>query len=171
MVERACEIDECARPHYAKGKCQMHYARLLRGKEVGPAHPIDRVGMSIDRTEYSGDETTCPCGAMFRQRAIGMPKKYCSTRCRDKYYQRDRRAAGYVRPPQPSCTVDGCEKEQSARGWCVMHLERVNKYGTPGEAVSRRAAKGAAEWKLNREGYLCRSFNGEAQLQHRFVME
>ena len=27
------------------------------------------------------------------------------------------------------CTIDGCEKFQSARGWCSMHYERWRKYG------------------------------------------
>lgn len=52
-----------------------------------------------------------------------------------------------------------------------MHLTRVAKEGHPGEAGPRKAAKGAAEWRINREGYRRRCFNGEVQLEHRLVME
>ena len=167
MTERTCSVEGCDRPHYSKGWCQMHYARLLRGKELGPAHPIDRVGYSIERNEYSGAESKCPCGRTFRQRAIGQAKVYCSTRCRAKFTARARRAAGYVRPPTGPCSVDGCDKPEQARGWCAMHLERVKKYGEPGAAASK---KRPGEWRTGSQGYVYRFLNGQKQLQHREVM-
>ena len=52
-----------------------------------------------------------------------------------------------------------------------MHHERVKKYGSPGESGRRRAANGTADWRPTADGYMRRSFNGEIQLQHRWVME
>lgn len=52
-----------------------------------------------------------------------------------------------------------------------MHYERLKKYGDPGEAAPRRAAAGAADWRITSDGYLRRSRNGVIELQHRAVME
>lgn len=52
-----------------------------------------------------------------------------------------------------------------------MHNERFVKYGDPGAAAQRRASNGSGEWRINAEGYVRRSLNGEVQLQHRYVME
>lgn len=52
-----------------------------------------------------------------------------------------------------------------------MHLERVKKYGDPGEVEPRRAAKGEGDWHPNGDGYIVRSRDGRTELQHRVVME
>jgi hypothetical protein len=52
-----------------------------------------------------------------------------------------------------------------------MHLERVKKYGEPGEATRRRSRNGEGAWVLTSEGYLRRSLYGTTELQHRVVME
>lgn len=35
-----CTVDGCERPHHLRGVCKLHYDRLLRTGEVGPAHPL-----------------------------------------------------------------------------------------------------------------------------------
>jgi len=52
-----------------------------------------------------------------------------------------------------------------------MHLERVRKYGVPGEAAARRARAGEGDWRVTADGYMRRSRNGQLKLQHRVVME
>ena len=48
-----------------------------------------------------------------------------------------------------------------------MHLERVKKYGEPGQVESK---KRPGEWRINREGYVVRWWDGRKELQHRVVM-
>lgn len=110
----------------------------------------------------------CPCGTPFLRRAIGSPRQYCSKTCRSRYLARKQRAAGYQRPVKP-CSVEGCDKNNQARGFCPMHLERVKKYGDPGPAESYRRPKG--QWGVrSSDGYVFRTVDGELQLQHREVM-
>lgn len=167
MAEKHCSVDGCARPYYAKGMCQMHYARVARGKTLGPAQPIDRHGYCPERDEYTGDEATCECGAKFRQRTLGEPKRYCSTRCRARANGRNSRARGYQRPEKP-CSVDGCEKTSLSLGLCTMHYTRYRKSGDPGEVESRHRP---GEWRPTKGGYMIRWLDGVQELQHRVVME
>lgn len=129
---------------------------------------MDSTGRPLRRQEYLQEEATCLCGEVFQRRAIGEPKLYCSKRCRSRYGKREQRANGYTRPPQPPCTIEGCDKEQKARGWCAMHYERAKKYGDPGEAASRH---NPGEWRLAKDGYIYRCIDAGRQLQHRVVME
>lgn len=38
-----------------------------------------------------------------------------------------------------SCSVEGCERLVSCRGWCKLHYDRWAKCGDPGEAAPRQA--------------------------------
>jgi hypothetical protein len=163
-----CSIDNCPKPYYAKGFCATHYAQNRR-KAIPPKV----------RQEYLDEWSTCladGCENTFQLRAIGTPRLYCSKRCANRAQKREeRRRPDHVVPAKRSggrrCSVDGCDKRHSVHGYCIMHAERVKKYGDPGEAHARKAKPGQAEWVRTREGYLRRSFNGEIQLQHRVVME
>lgn len=37
-----------------------------------------------------------------------------------------------------TCSIDGCEKDHVARGWCAMHYVRWKTHGTPGPAEPHR---------------------------------
>lgn len=36
------------------------------------------------------------------------------------------------------CSIDGCEREHHANGWCSMHWQRVKAWGHPGEKLPIR---------------------------------
>jgi hypothetical protein len=41
-----------------------------------------------------------------------------------------------------TCSIDGCEREAIARGWCVLHWGRWRRNGDPLAPVKRKAADG-----------------------------
>lgn len=164
-----CQLNGCTEPHYSKGWCRRHGEQASRGKEP-----------RLETSEYTEQQGTCAaadCDNSFRQRSAGSVRLYCSRKCADRTAKAvDRARPDYVpphrRPGRKPCVVDGCELPSFTWKMCVMHYNRaVKNDGDPGEAASRRCGRGAAEWRVNREGYLRRSFNGEIQLQHRWVME
>lgn len=51
MSDKSCSIEECSKPHYAKGWCQMHYARNQRtGTPTPTAADKKRPGPAPDPT-------------------------------------------------------------------------------------------------------------------------
>ena len=167
-TSRSCSVSHCQVQHYAKGFCRTHYHAHRRGLQPSKV-----------RLEYSSEVGVCAadgCDTEFPRRAIGSERVYCSRRCSDRTAKaKARLRPGYLpphqRPGRNPCAVDGCDKPYHYAGYCPMHAERFKKYGDPGEVEARKAATGAAEWRLTQEGYLRRSFHGEIQLQHRWVME
>lgn len=167
-----CTIEGCGLPHAAKGLCKNHYTQRQRSNKRGTEpHKV--------RVEYSDEIGTCAavdCEIQFQRRTIGSKRIYCSRKCRDRTHKAaDRARADYVplhrRAGRGPCSVEGCENPRFAWGMCPMHYERTKKFGDPGEPTPRKAAPGTAEWSLTSDGYMRRSFNGEIQLQHRWVME
>lgn len=167
-IHTVCTFENCESPHFAKGFCRPHYDKSKRGT----LHREKRI-------EYSDEIGTCAavgCDGTFQRRTIGSKRLYCSRKCRDRTLKAaDRARPDYVplhrRPGREPCEVQGCDLPRFTWKMCPMHYERTKKYGSPGEATHRKCAPGAAEWRVNREGYMRRSFNGEVQLQHRQVME
>lgn len=163
-----CRLDGCRELHHSKGWCRRHHDQAQRGKEP-----------RLETSQYTAQVGTCAapdCDESFRQRSAGSARLYCSRKCRDRTQKAiDRARPDYIpihrRPGRAPCAVEGCDLPSFTWKMCPMHYERAKKYGDPGEAAARRCAPGAAEWRVNREGYLRRSFNGEIQLQHRQVME
>lgn len=163
-----CTFSHCESPHFAMGFCRSHYDKNKRGTLYRET-----------REEYSDELGTCAavdCDNTFQRRTIGSKRLYCSRKCRDRTLKSIQRAKpDYVplhrRPGRDACSVEDCDSPRFAWGMCPMHYERTKKYGEPGEAAPRKCAPGNAEWRMNRDGYMRRSFNGEIQLQHRVVME
>lgn len=172
MGMETCSVDGCDRTHYAKKLCRLHWGRLRRTGQVGPAHLIERSDYAPARkAQYSG-VGTCACGTEFPQRAIGSPRVYCSSKCKSRYEKRRARENGWTpRRSALPCSVEGCDLFQTAKGFCIMHYERVKKYGEPGEAAPRKAKPGQGVWKVTADGYVRRNRNGVPELQHRVVME
>lgn len=45
------------------------------------------------------------------------------------------------------CSVSGCERKYYAKGWCEMHYQRVEKYGTPDGGVRNHAPPEIRFWR------------------------
>ncbi|WP_177246898.1 HNH endonuclease [Mycobacterium malmoense] len=130
----------------------------------------------LETSQYTDQLGICAapdCENSFQQRSSGSARKYCYRQCRErtvKALERDQQlyVPRHRRPGREPCKVDGCDKPRYIKGYCVMHAERVRKYGDPGLAASHHRP---GEWRLNRNGYVYRFINGEKQLQHRVVMD
>jgi hypothetical protein len=70
------------------------------------------------------------------------------------------------RAPGPACTVDGCEREQLARGLCGTHYQRWHKHGSA--EVRLRAPAGTGH--ISRSGYREIYVDGHMIREHRHVM-
>ena len=88
---------------------------------------------------------------------------YFSGMCRSHYDKR-RRAN-----PKRFCSILGCHLGHSARGYCLTHLHRVRRTGSPGTNQRLRAANG--EGWINADGYRKITVDGTGILEHRHVME
>lgn len=121
---RICGFEECNRPFYGNGWCQLHYNRVRKhGRPEGRAFTRNRdLGCSIegcDRTRAGRD--------------------LCSL-----HYQRWQRHGDPLFERQPNvCVINGCESRVASRGWCSKHYTRWSRYGSPtfrirGEIVDGR---------------------------------
>lgn len=146
MAQRICSIENCDRPHYGRGWCQLHYGRWHRHGD-----PLYQ-RVKPDRTcKVDG------CGRrLAEEKATG--RGMCST-----HYQRWRVHGDplYERPVivgVAPCSIDGCENVVQARGWCSAHWSRWKRHGSPtarlrGEVVNGKRIcptceidKPLAEW-------------------------
>lgn len=73
-----------------------------------------------------------------------------------------------VKGSTPSCSIIGCDRIASGRGWCSAHYTRFLKYGDP-IAPMRRAANGAGG--LNGSGYLVRTEGNRRRREHIIIAE
>lgn len=84
----------------------------------------------------------------------------------------------------PLCSIEGCTREQSTRGWCMTHYGRWYRHGDPltqpattesryWAMVERRSADECWPWtaRLNNSGYGEISVSGRAVKAHRFGYE
>lgn len=131
---RICSIDDCERPFYANGWCQLHYNRARKhGNPEGRARTLNR-------------DLPCSVSGCEANRA---GRDLCG-----RHYQRWQKHGDPLHERKPNlCSIAGCEARVAGRGWCVMHYTRWSRYGSPtfrvrGEIVDgRRICPGCASDK------------------------
>lgn len=104
-----CQLDECERPHWARGLCNMHYARHRKAGTLPP------------RVRFSGP-CTAP-GCELRAYALG--------RCRPHYD--DARRTGEL---TAACLVPGCDLGGIVSAMCQPHGHRHRRYGLTPAALA-----------------------------------
>jgi len=136
-------------------------------------------------TEFVPDRSTArfcsrACAQAAREAAVTRECEWptCSSKARyglslcAMHYHRQRAGKDMDAPRQGerTCTVEGCGRKHTAKGYCMTHYSRWLKYGEPGTIEPRRAANG--EGWTNAGGYRQRRVNGgRARLEHHLVME
>jgi hypothetical protein len=110
-----CKVQDCEQQVYAKAMCEMHYRRVLHGRDLGPASPITR------------EKSMCMAeGCDKTAEAWG----YCHG-----HYQRLLRHGTVgddpLRAPGRLCSVDDCPRPHKALGFCAAHYKRYLVYGDP----------------------------------------
>ena len=110
-----CNVEGCERPTYSKGLCEMHYRRVLRRGEVGPASVITR------------EKVMCIAEGCDK---VAEAWGYCHG-----HYQRLLRHGVVnekpLRPPGRLCSVDRCPRPHKAQGYCAAHYKRYLATGDP----------------------------------------
>lgn len=148
--QETCTVEDCDRAAESGGYCSMHRWRIRTTGEPGPARAL--------RTRQEGACTVDGCDRPQQRRNL----------CRAHYKRlmAGRELAGPIQPrtKQGECTVEGCDRAASTHGFCHMHYVRVRRHGEPGPAQSL-APTGPGS------GYKVVTVNGQAMLEHRFVME
>lgn len=178
--------DGCPKPVHKAGLCSMHYQRLQRHGDIGPAGrlrlpPDPDAPCSVEGCSNKV-QARGMCGKHYQEdRAIRNGAAQCRRAgctllavldglCRPHYNLRRRMDEEQELRDARRCSVPGCKRPYDAAGYCSMHYQRVRYHGDPGEAGERRAPRGAGH--LGKDGYrYIRQRDGKLKAEHRIVME
>lgn len=142
-----CSYDGCTRsPRGGNTICKPHQAAEWRARQ-GPC--------SVQGCDRPATAAAGLCQMHYGRKRQGIPNWDSLTP------QRMKRGS--------ACAVDGCERAVYARGYCQMHLQRIDRLGAAGPAGLLKAAKGAGG--LDGRGYRVITVDGQRYLEHRWVME
>lgn len=164
-----CSVDDCSKPHEAKGLCRTHYRRLGRTgtTDLVPKPPPVKRGCSLPNC--TGEHVA---------------RGYCRL-----HWERWNRTGTTDPPPPPreGCSVDGCDRPHFGRGWCELHYDRWRAQGdpmasladlTPAERfwpkVDRSGGPNACwPWlkATDDDGYGAFSIGPQSVIAHRFAYE
>lgn len=124
-ITQGCSVVGCEKPprtSLAK-YCEMHYYRVRRTGEPGPA-----------AAAYSRKPRVCAvddCGEKPRTAS----SKYCGP------HSEMMRRVRTPRTPKPSlpvfCSVDGCDRRRQESGMCKMHATRMRRHGDPSVCIKQ----------------------------------
>jgi hypothetical protein len=121
-----CTVEGCERRQQGLGLCSMHYRRLKKTGEVGPAEPL---------IQRRGSECSID-GCTARVKGRGLCSKHISRLVRHGDPLAER-VAPVAERGKRSCGIDGCDRPHYARGWCSMHYTRWRAHGDPEFVVKR----------------------------------
>lgn len=142
MSKRTCSVDNCHRPHMARGWCEMHYGRWRRKNRPRSTTPCSFKG--CDRFVHAREL----CSGHYNQLQKGKPIKPLWV-------------------PKAGCEYGECSENHYALGYCHKHYNRYKKHGDP--SVVTKAPAGAGT--TNVRGYRVIQKGDVARLEHRLVME
>lgn len=166
MDERTCAIEDCEKPHLARGWCNTHYKRWLATGDPLKTKRPERQPCQID-------------GCVQLAHARG----WCDT-----HYERWRKHGDPLKTHERSrgtCAIDGCERPHIARSWCDLHYRRWKTHGDPiktlrliGDVPERLIDKITVlsndcwQWRSVRpDGYANVVWGGAKRMAHRVIYE
>lgn len=119
MADGICTIPGCGKKLLARGLCEPHYRKELRG------------GMPRKKQRYTGECSADGCTEPDHARGL------CST-----HYGMWRRTGDPNAPHQRigggrTCTVQDCGERANADGLCSVHYRRQKRTGSTGAAFER----------------------------------
>lgn len=109
-----CSHWGCPEPHYAKGKCKVHYTADIKRKKRAAG-----IECSIEGCTRHADVGTL-CTSHYRRKRTGALDTP-------------------IRPVnQIGCTVEGCEGKHFARGQCKRHYKSPSKASSSGGMLKQK---------------------------------
>lgn len=160
-LDGKCTVSGCERPERQCGYCGMHYKRVLKTGDAGPAGALPRKGLAPPPKA---------CDVEGCDRATRSHKAmYCDM-------HRRRAALGAEMTPDKlkvrntgNCSVEGCDRQAKTKQLCKGHYSRLLRGGHPGDA---RFFEPKMEPFIRDDGYrMVRVGAGRYELEHRVVME
>lgn len=122
---KKCSISGCGKPAHRRTWCSMHYARHLKGADMGA--PPQRYVSTDGRCTIEGcgrpHQAKGLCGAHYaRVQKVGF----------------DPQAPVRTFDPERGCRIPGCEERHSCHGLCKGHSIGYASYNLTDEQIVRR---------------------------------
>ena len=108
---RVCKVDGCDGKFFAKGFCEMHYARKRKGWDMDAPRQV----------RYRKGQVCSQDGC---DRVVSA-KGFCGMHWKRNHDNRDMDAPPKTRNKGQDCKQDGCRRESRSAGFCPMHYERA----------------------------------------------
>ena len=153
---KRCKVADCTTKASAKGLCNLHYRRLLKGQSLTAPKRFKRAPAKCEVVDceemgYVGGLCKLHYNRAYRGVPLNTPK--------GKRHEFVRRAK---RPEDGLCTLEGCDRPHVALGYCRLHYDRA-KVGIPLTRPLRQTTKQpcavkGCERKVRRNG-MCAMHN------------